>query len=130
MREIKFRGLRMDGKGWAYGTYIPAENGKTYISEKLHGEPYAVMQVVDADTVGQFTGLNDKDGLGIYEGDLVEHDMEVNGMYETYGPSKVVYDDDEAMYCFEWDAPNRLPDYENLNVVGNLWDNPESQVPQ
>jgi len=70
MRTIKFRGLRVDGKGWAVGClYGPIENEPSTFIGVWRGD----IHQVKPETVGQFTGLTDRNGREIWEGDLVRY---------------------------------------------------------
>lgn len=74
MREILFRGKRRDGK-WLYGLY---SDDYVYDTDfpcimPLRSEPDDFDWAIDRSTVGQYTGLTDKNGNKIFEGDIVRH---------------------------------------------------------
>ena len=123
MRNIKFRGLRTDGKGWVYGGYFqhtPDEDGvRYYIFDFNEG----AVEVIP-ESVGQFTGLTDKNGKEIYEGDLID--------FGNSNPVEVKFDNG----CFNvfneplgWDFDSEeIPIKTNLKyceIIGNVFENPD-----
>ena len=126
---IRFRAKKIiDGK-WVYGVPVYSVNGKCYM---IHGatedavnsanEVDFIYSDVNPDTVGQFMGLKDKNGVEIYEGDLVE----LHGCLY-----KIIWDDGKfvALNCSETadEEPRDLYDGGHFaRVVGNIHDNPES----
>lgn len=109
-REILFRAKCVDNGEWVYGYYLVAA-GMPFISTFGVREPIAV---IPEDTVGQFTGLYDKNGNKIFEGDRVLIDNEI-GIVE--------YDKNNAMFVVKID--NVCIDFSTHNskwfeVIGNV----------
>lgn len=133
MRDIKFRGKRTDNGEWVYG--VPTKDGRgemVMVENIFECEEYncrgANCLYVDENTVGQYTGLKDKNGTKIFEGDMISTDLERpyniveyrNGcfMLNCYD-GKPYYD---IMFSTS-DELNAKCDY--TEVIGNIYDNPE-----
>lgn len=138
MRQIKFRGKRLDGGGWAYGgyaEYIHPDCGlpSPSIIKPMPGCGNVVVSV-DPSTIGQFTGLLDRNGKEVYEGDVVfwiATDIRGRGRGEQ---GAIFWDKHTMSWAIERDKPcvdgrpciiSRPFDKRNLEGVGNIHDNPE-----
>ncbi len=89
-REILFRGWNKKNKKWIYGYYF-AYHGYHFISPNEEVNPLDTYEdyVIDADTVGQYTGQKDAKGVKIFEGDIIVY----NGCNHT-----VQYNDDRSRF--------------------------------
>lgn len=123
MREIKFRGKRLDNGEWIYGDLVHTIKDTLILPTDEGWNQYAV----DPATVGQYTGVKGKDdGKEIYEGDIV--DMEVFGEEDIYFhcPTLIIFIDG-AFHIAE-DEESVWAPICNIcisEVISNIHDNPE-----
>ena len=127
MREILFRG-KITQDEWVYGFY---ENVKLE-EATIH---YINGKIVSSKTVGQYTGLTDKNGNKIFEGDIVkaiqtEYDEDKEQqpiVFEVIG--EMIFEDGcfglRAKHFIDFYAPMWQEDNVELEVIGNIHDNPE-----
>lgn len=130
-REILFRGRYAREKAWVYGSLIA---GSGILDNDEHG---GMLHPIDFNTVGQYTGLKDKNGKKIFDGDvlmfsimgddgyvvIVSMENSAWGFYPAF--PELVHEDDQKWRSF-WD-----PEYDEVwkrnyfTVIGNIYDNPE-----
>lgn len=128
-REIKFRGISEDE--WVYGMLCKVNEGDTehgepikykiQTDEKEYGE-YVECFITDEKTIGQYTGLHDKNGKEIYEGDILKS-IRWNDIY------LVKYIGTAFYLCRKGNKGfNKITTWNNAEkseIIGNIYDNPE-----
>lgn len=147
MREIKFRGKLINkyAEEWFYGDLIQVKDGTVdkkgnpaidyYIITDDYSSKYNKIELrtcqspkVNADTIGQYTGLKDKNGVEIYEGDIVY-------CQTKFGKAKAIIEFINGKFVARFDSAVTHPQnghyisYYEINkrfeVIGNIYDNPE-----
>lgn len=134
MREILFRGKRKDNGEWVEGFYVCAGGKLHYILVgKIHivyGNVEFIKFIVDPATIGQYTGLKDKNGNRIFEGDIVKRCFkmirgETKRSIETQ-VGAVWYMNTECRFCLQKMSLLIAPwGDDTIEVIGNIHDNPE-----
>ena len=146
MREILFRGKDIDNGKWIYGGYVHLHKttycyaGSDDGNNDIHRIVFErmtdwnlpnqhMMADVLPETVGQYTGLVDKNGVKIFEGDIVSY------FKKDILNSEVIYKDGCFMFRFISEFTQRMrqskqePIFDNVSmcgeVIGNIHDNPE-----
>jgi uncharacterized phage protein (TIGR01671 family) len=133
MRTIKFRGKRLDNGEWVEGFYVQDPQYRHRIYLKPFQEATAnTYYFVDPATVGQFSGLTDKNGKEIWEGDVLKRlhktDDSKDGSWnigdEMYrGP--VVYSESVCAFVIRKGFDFKIEKATDLENIGNIHDNPE-----
>lgn len=139
MRNIKFRGKLVDGGRWVKGSLLEFPDGEVYIAyqddsgntQELRKDP------VRKETVGQFTGLFDKNAVPVYEGDVIQSPLgnivAVEFGYKEHNVKHGLLSVTDCFAAYGWIARNVKNDVTDFLddeflrglVIGNLHDNPE-----
>lgn len=128
MRDIKFRGKRLDNGEWIKGNSIVRVGDGFFICDWTgvaikKSEFYNLFTEVAPATVGQYTGLKDKNGREIYEGDIIGgSNGSING-WEWPFKSEIKWNDEEC--GFNTPIWGHMDSTHYYNVLGNIHDNPD-----
>lgn len=137
MREIKFRGKRVDNGEWVYGNLFKCEHkdsDSVYIIPFVTNGSFTINTLmlnfispcyeVDPKTVGQYTSLKDRNGKEIYEGDIVKYKDNLDPIDVHKYKGHVEYGNGSFYITNDFMSSYRWIDYE-IEVKGNIHDNPE-----
>ncbi|MDC6268037.1 YopX family protein [Lysinibacillus fusiformis] len=128
MREVKFRGWHKGLNKWVYGFLTRNKNGVYFIenADSSYG-------IADDESVGQYTGLKDKHGMEIYEGDIVEYNDFNSLRTGGHAEDKIIVGK-VAFSCGMWmveakncghDLYEGLVNDEELEIIGNVYEHQE-----
>ena len=127
MREILFRG-RNENSTWKYGSLLVNKDtfdNDVFIYHICDADGYST-EIIDTKTVGQYTGLQDKNGTKIFEGDILLWHSEWGEDFIT-----VVEWDNKRAYFGARESGFDIPpfeiddDFSKVEIIGNVHDNPE-----
>lgn len=135
MREILFRGKSVKTGDWFYGSFCRDATEQIYGVGNFMADGFiryydalvnmVLMEEVERETVGQYTGLTDKNGKRIFEGDILSERPSMNSVAFV---GKVVFNEDAAAFqiVFDTGRASILGSYsKSYTVIGNIHDNPE-----
>lgn len=143
MRTIKFRGKCLDSMEWEYGDLLQYDDGdvcigvhsKNYTDDGFNAGLYRRIVSVGKDTVGQLTGLKDKNGKGVYKGDIFKDSSGVlRSIFRV--PGGLAFEDNPVAFGYDHRAPvypySPLAESQNeawisqcCEVIGNIHEHPE-----
>lgn len=130
-REILFRAKYFDN--WRYGSYVHFDKKPTHnccncnykdfiVTNEEDGEHY--YPITELSSLGQYTGLKDKDGNKIFEGDIVIIDNSLKAVVIWFNGSFRFKDELSSKATYLDDIGAIMRDYD-VEVIGNIHDNPE-----
>lgn len=139
-REIEFRAKGLCKDIWYYGNFVECKRNLTYQIVNLDEDEMDFSHYVKKETVGQYTGFKDKNDKKIFEGDIViahyffqNYDPITLGVFEDEDEitGEIIFDLDGFRVVDRIDECRQLPlsmiqePVEELEVIGNIYDNPE-----
>ena len=139
-REILFRAK--SSQSWCYG-YVHKDYESPMPNKWRLTTAYGDVKVINSDTIGEWTGLLDKNNVMIFEGDIVKIERYFNNNFYTEDNYVCKYDTNTVSFKFYYIVPKDITDVNKyailgdgatlsdmgrgftIEVIGNIWDNPE-----
>lgn len=146
MRELKFRGVPAVADQFVYGGYVYDNEDSEHLIVEMDILGLKALHLVKPETVGQFTGLKDKNGIDIYEGDIVLSRNWYNGAIGDFEDKFYPLSEDQeniteeggavewvnltSSFCVKSAGPNHHPYLpmdatDEWEVIGNIHQHPE-----
>lgn len=139
-REILFRAK--SSQSWCYG-YVHKDYESPMPNKWRLTTAYGDVKVINSDTIGEWTGLLDKNNVMIFEGDIVKIERYFNNNFYTEDNYVCKYDTNTVSFKFYYIVPKDITDVNKyailgdgaalsdmgrgftIEAIGNIWDNPE-----
>lgn len=125
MREIKFRAWDYEHKYWRYGWLTKLTEGVRKfwaIIQDEEDDGLVRYYIHHEKSIGQFTGLHDKNGKEIYEGDIIKWTWLNGNTYVEYVKFDQIYTEQSYGWGYELSGN---PEEDGCEIIGNIYENPE-----
>ena len=128
MREIKFRGKRINIDEWVYGFYFQRNSEDERNKWHFIHDGEHIQYMIKPETIGQYTGLKDKNGKEIYEGDITNHGIVEYNKRLTWDGAGSPHPGFYFKQAYSYGEDGELSyhtGFDDVEILGNIYENPE-----